>query len=140
MYDIDTFTCKVNNRFTRLDSPDTARGMCADVSEFLRDEFGLPLIRVIHDNDPDYRYKAFDQHSDHYASVLPDGRMLDYTLRQFDRNTPYPFIGTRKEWEGILSRAWDSPAIEDTPCDRCGFYDDVCFCCLHCDDDFCVCY
>lgn len=140
MYDIDTFTCKINTYFTGLDSPDTARGMCYSVSEYLFGEFDLPLIRVFHTNNPDYRYETFDQHSDHYASVLPDGRMLDYTLRQFDRNTPYPFIGTREEWEGILSRAWDSPAIEDTPCVRCGFFDDVCICCLQCYNDFCTCY
>lgn len=103
-----------------LIDPESARGMCYDVSLLVQEAFNMKkTIFSYHDNDPDYRFNKLNQHSDHHANIHR-GKVIDFTLRQFDSETPWPFYGTVDEWVSILSKAWDTKVdafIVDSPDD-----------------------
>ena len=103
-----------------LSDPDLARGQCYDVTTFVQESFDMKkTIFSYHTNDPHYRFNELNQHSDHHAN-MHYGKVLDFTLRQFDPETPWPFYGTVDEWLSILSKAWDTEVdafIVDSPDD-----------------------
>lgn len=85
-----------------------AWGLCYNVTEYIQQKFDLKkTIYSFHDNDPNHRYEKFKQHSDHHA-LMHRGKVLDFTLRQFKEDTPWPFYGTIEEWKSILEDAWDT--------------------------------
>lgn len=98
--------------------PESARGMCYEVSIELMYEFRFSKsIYSFHNNNRLVRFNELGQHSDHHA-IMHRGKVLDYTLRQFDESTPWPFYGTVSEWKSILEKAWDTKVnhyILDSP-------------------------
>lgn len=109
MATIKEMTAYVNDAYHNvLTYPAEAKGMCYDVTLDVQDEFNIRnTIYSSHDNDPDYRFNILGQHCDHHA-LMHRGKVLDFTLRQFDPDSPYPFYGSVEEWKSILSRTWDT--------------------------------
>lgn len=108
MATIKDMTAFVNKEFANLTDPDQAKGMCYTVTSVVQDKFDIPkIIYTNHDNDPNYRYKSLGQHSDHFA-LMHRGKVLDFTLRQFDPTTPFPFYGSVSEWKSYLEKTWDT--------------------------------
>lgn len=57
-------------------------------------------------------YHDTGQYSNHYAVYLPKYcRVVDFTMRQFDPDSDYPYVGTQKEWKEILKKSWDQKVI-----------------------------
>lgn len=91
-----------------LMTADGASGMCYTVSQNVQYQFDFKkLIYTFHDNDAVGRYRTLGQYSDHFA-IMHRGKVLDYTLRQFDESTPWPFYGTIDEWKAVLEKAWET--------------------------------
>lgn len=106
----------VGEEFDEFMDPAIARGECEMTSKEIRSMFNwdsqIHLIEMWHYNDPDGRYYELNQHSNHYAVYVPAEKLIvDYTLRQFDPSTPFPFIGTRKQWRRVLEASWDTKKL-----------------------------
>lgn len=102
----------IDDAYDEYSDPLAARGECyvtsADIRSLFNFDTGLDIIRTQHHNNPGERFKEKGQHNDHYAVYIKaDGLVVDYTLRQFKEATPFPFIGTKSEWLGVLSEAWE---------------------------------
>lgn len=107
MKDVTKWVAEVFRR-ENLTTPEGSSGMCYTVSQDVQYEFDFKnLIYSFHDNDALGRYKNLGQHSDHFA-IMHRGKVLDYTLRQFDESTPWPFYGTIQEWKSVLEKAWET--------------------------------
>lgn len=80
---------------------------------------------------------------DHCAAYIrEEGKVLDYTMRQFHPETAFPFIGTLAEWESMICAAWRVSHIgvyAGKPCDECNYLEALCKCCEYCSEAFCVC-
>lgn len=108
MATIKQMAAYVKERYGDLTSSERSKGMCATVSEDVQDAFGIKnLIYTYHTNDPDYRYSELGQHCDHFA-IMHMGKVLDFTLSQFDANAPFPFYGSISEWKTYLEDAWET--------------------------------
>lgn len=85
----------------------------------------------------------YQQHSDHYALyVVEDELVLDFTMRQFDSVSPFPFIGTVDQWLEKLAVAWEYKsltAVHKVVCENCDSLH--CCCCWDCGEhtDYCAC-
>lgn len=100
----------VSQTFARdnLTTADGSSGMCYSVTQDVQYQFDFKnIIYSFHDNDALRRYRTLGQYSDHFA-IMHRGKVLDYTLRQFDESTPWPFYGTIDEWKSVLEKAWET--------------------------------
>lgn len=123
--------------YDRYASPAVAKGKCWSISEDICEKLAwtdIMYIHCAHDNDPDTRFITLGQHSDHYAVYHEDtNTVIDYTLRQFDPNTPFPFVGSPAQWLDVLERSWEAPNLRAAigyDCEFCGHVD--CQCCSEC--------
>lgn len=113
---LDELVDLVGEEFDEFQDPLVARGECyltsRKIHELVNWDERTSLIQAEHLNDPVGRLKNLKQHSDHYAIHLPgEDKVLDYTLRQFDPDTSFPFVGTVTEWLQILSTSWDTTDV-----------------------------
>lgn len=96
------------SEYPHLTDPGYSSGMCYEVSEFLAayfDEF-IP-VHAEHDNDPIGRFEEMGQYSNHFALYhVKDQMVVDFTFRQFDPDSPFPLVTTRRNWHNRLRRAW----------------------------------
>lgn len=106
----------VGDHYDEFEDKDKAKGECCVTTEAIRaltnwDPRGS-TIEAHHWNDPDGRWFEYGQHSDHFAVYIKsEDLVVDYTLRQFDETTPFPFVGKLKKWKKILRTAWDTEII-----------------------------
>lgn len=93
--------------------PREAAGMCYVATENIIEVFpGLVSLVADHSNSPMRRFKKLGQYSNHYTPYDPiEDRVYDFTMRQFNPDCGYPFIGTREEWLTELAVAWDTDTI-----------------------------
>lgn len=110
------------------DIPDVAAGKCYDASEEIirispkgvRDsELQLAIMKRMgiacaeHPSYIDYEGDIAREITDrirftnHFAVVIDRNIVVDYTLRQFDGNAPYPFVGSFDEWGEIIAKRWE---------------------------------
>lgn len=136
MNDIEEIIDQVGTGYAKYSNPDVAAGYCNIVTAQVLDDLewmGAQMIYTAHTNDPDWRYSELGQYADHFA-VYIDGTVLDYTMRQFHPDTPFPYVGTVDDWTALLSAAWeqeDLPVSIGTPCNYCQLVKEACSCC-HC--------
>lgn len=107
----------VDDEYDELQDPALANGECYLTSSAILSltnwDERAELLRASHCNDAVERYQSLGQASDHYAVYLPgEGTVLDYTLRQFNPATTFPFVGTVMEWLQILGTAWESADVD----------------------------
>ncbi len=43
----------------------------------------------------------------HFAVIVDNRTIIDYTLRQFDESAPYPFVGSSQEWSIAIAKRWN---------------------------------
>jgi hypothetical protein len=105
---------KYTAEFEKYSDPVVAKGQCFNASSRIMDEQCFPMVIADHSNNPLGRFRELGQHSDHYAVVVGEDTILDFTLRQFDETVDFPFIGTYEEWFTVLAKAWDTDTIRYT--------------------------
>ena len=105
---------KYTAEFKRFSDPVDAKGQCFNASSHIMDEECFPMVIADHSNNPLERFRELGQHSDHYANVVGEDTIIDFTLRQFDETVDFPFIGTYEEWFTVLAKAWDTGTIRYT--------------------------
>lgn len=134
------------SQFDKYQDPDEARGWCLIATEDLGRLVGWDGVEAVytnHHNDPSGRYIQYHQHSDHYALyVVEDELVLDFTMRQFDSVSPFPFIGTVEQWKIKLETAWEYRNLEIVHKVICESCDGLgCVCCWECGErtDYCFC-
>lgn len=127
-------------------TPKGAKGYCMISSVEVCNKIGwedVELIYTRHYNNPDGRWLEMQQHSDHFAVYVPeDGLVLDYTMRQFDPATPFPYVGTIAAWTNLLSIAWEHQNLVVTTgklCTNCQKVGNLCTCCTTCGEPPHVC-
>lgn len=109
----------VGEEYNEYGCPNEASGMCMTTSRQIHEMFDwdsrMKLVEVKHFNNPDGRFYELNQYANHYAVYIPEEKLvIDYTLRQFDPTTDFPFIGSKKKWRRVLEKAWDTKAIHET--------------------------
>ncbi len=137
---------EVGNECDKFQVPTRAAGQCRIVTEELGDMLNWTDVEIIyttHYNDPAGRYHKLQQHSDHFALYIhEEGLVLDYTMRQFDPATPFPYVGTIDAWKDLLCIAWDVKSVKETighMCQKCCRVGSLCECCDECGDYICEC-
>lgn len=137
---------EVADEFDRFQVASNASGYCRITTEKLGERLDWTDVEMIytnHNNDPDGRYLRLQQYSDHFALYIPEeGLVLDYTMRQFDPATPFPYVGTVDAWKELLAVAWDVTELHTTTgllCESCEMVGDRCECCEECYEYLCDC-
>lgn len=115
-----------------------AHGRCLQVTHSVCDRWAdHPRVKVAyaqsnHEEKPSEYWFEKNQFSNHYASLIDDSTVIDFTLRQFVPDAAYPAIMPYGEWVEALSAAWEDKevkhAIGDDPCYMCDY--GVSFFCL----------
>lgn len=96
----------------------------------------IEMIYAENLNNPDGRFYELNQYSNHYAIYVPEeGLVLDYTLRQFNAATPFPYVGTVDAWTLVLAEAWEYKNVSPVTgllCMDCEHVGKLCNCCGDC--------
>lgn len=137
---------EVGNEYDKFQIPSVASGYCRVVTEKLGEMLNWTDVEIIytkHHNDPDGRYHRLNQYSDHFALYIPEeGLILDYTMRQFDPATPFPYVGTVDAWKDLLCIAWEVSTLTTAVghiCESCEYVGSLCECCGECSEYMCEC-
>lgn len=102
----------VATRFDSCLTQEGAAGECASVTYELQELcklLGFESKSVYAENissSTEYNFLDSGQYSNHYALLLPSDTVIDFTMRQFFPDSEFPFVGTRKAWGKMLSKAW----------------------------------
>lgn len=102
---------------SKLEGSEWAKGRCHIETSRIRKELnekGLPSRIIYAENrkTPLQVFRDTGQRSNHYAIYFPQlSRVVDYTMRQFNPESEYPFVGTQKEWRDMLKKSWDQETI-----------------------------
>lgn len=138
---------EVADDYNVMTVPTRAAGNCRIVTEEICGMLNWTDVEVIyttHHNDPAGRYHRLQQYSDHFAVYIPEeGLVLDYTMRQFDPATPFPYVGTVDAWKELLYIAWEVSSLTTVCgylCNECGYVGELCCCCNGCGEPWtCTC-
>lgn len=88
----------------RMAHPDTARGNCWSASgqiiELGADELGADSLQEIVIDSP-----GRGQHVAILAGYRNGTVVVDYTMRQFDPEAPFPWVGSPGDWEAAVGSA-----------------------------------
>ncbi len=119
--------------------PDRAAGACFDASEAilnmcmreiaegteLDDDEVIERLDIACAEHPDYiDYDGvIDEDivtaigfTNHFAFIIDENTIVDYTLRQFDPQVPYPFVGNHEEWGNAIAKRWNKTPVFTNSC------------------------
>lgn len=107
----------VGDSYDEMQDPFYAGGECYNVTYEIQDlvnwDERMQVLYADHNNDVAGRHKRLQQCSDHYAVYLPgEDKVLDYTLRQFNPDTTFPFVGSVTEWLRVLQDSWETEDVK----------------------------
>ena len=100
-----------------MKDPKSATGQCHIETERVRSMLALCGVqtKIMYAENRKTAVEVFNntgQHSNHYAIYLEGScRVIDFTMRQFDPDSPFPFVGTQREWKDKLRSAWKQETI-----------------------------
>lgn len=109
----DQILATVGTLFDECKDAEAAAGECARITyelQTLCKNMGIDTKSVYAEapsSNTEHLYLETGAYSNHYALFLPQSdTVIDYTMRQFHPESEFPFVGTRRAWGKMLSKAW----------------------------------
>lgn len=122
--------------YAEYEDPTVASGCCYAVVKDIGDSVSWDGVEMVYTRHYNGLSPVHGQSSDHYALHIPElDTVIDYTMRQFDPASAFPYIGTLAEWSAKLAHVWgyhDLVLFTGVNCDGCDFIEGLCRCCEHC--------
>ncbi len=126
-----------------FDTPENSYGKCLQVTRAMANSYAKnDRIKVAYSEHSFADETVLERNMciNHYAVIIDNETVIDYTLRQFEASVDYPAIMPYNEWTALLTEKWeDSNAFHsignrictdcligvDTLCDCDGHYPNV---------------